>query len=55
MAVLDAPPGQADFDVGHVRLVVAIPVRHEQQVGRRADEHAVESDRERGRKRRCLP
>ena len=43
-------PGQAHFDVGHVRLVVAVAIRHEQQVRRRADEHAVEADGERGRK-----
>ena len=50
VTIADAPAGQAHFDVGHVGLVVAVAIRHEQQVGRRADEDAVEADGERRRK-----
>ena len=49
VAIADAPSGQAHFDVRHVGLVVAIAIGHEQQVGRRADEDAVEADGQRRR------
>ena len=35
---------------GHVGLVVVVAIRHEQQVGRRAEEQAVEADGDRRRK-----
>ena len=48
VAILDAPAGQPHLDVGHVRLVVVVLVRHEQQVGRRSEEQATKADRDRG-------
>ena len=50
VAIADTPSGEADLDVRHIGLVVAVPIRNEQQVGRRPDEHAIETDRDRGRK-----
>ena len=52
--VADAPSRQTHFDIGHVGLVIAVAIRHEQEVGRRADEGAVEADRDGGGKHDAL-
>ncbi len=49
VAVADPPAGEPHFDRRQVRPVVAVAVRHEQQVRRGADEDAVEADRQRRR------
>ena len=54
VAIGDAPAGEAHFDVGHVGLVVAVAVGDEQQIRRRAEEQAIESDGDRRGKRDAL-
>ena len=49
VTVADAPAGQQDLGVVHVGDVVAVAVGEVEEVGRRADEDAVEADRKRRR------
>ena len=51
VTVPDAPAGQQDLRVVHVGHVVAVAVGEVEEVGRRADEDAVEADRQRRRER----
>ena len=53
MAVLDAPAGETNLD-GGVGLVVAVLVRDEEEVRRRAEPEAVETHRDGGGKRDAL-
>ena len=51
VAIPDAPTRKKNFDVVQVGHIVSIAIRNEQEVGRRTKKHAVESNRERRRKR----
>ena len=54
VAVPDAPTRQQDLGLVRVGYVVAVAVGEVEEVGRRADEDAVEADRQRCRKRDAL-